>query len=64
MRTILNLGVLIAIAFFAGWLKMRGNSDKATIGIDGTEFRSDAEHVIDEGRSLINQGSEKRDGSK
>ncbi len=64
MRTIIIIGVLIAIAFFAGWLTMRGDRDKASIEINATEFRNDAKHVIDEGKALINKGSEKLDGTQ
>jgi len=63
MRAIIILGLLIAFAFFAGWLTMRGDRDKASIEINATEFRNDAEHVIDEGKALINKGTDKLEGA-
>ncbi len=62
MRTIIIIIVaIIAIAIFAGWLKFYRNGENATIEIDGTEFRSDADHVLQESKNLIDKGKESID---
>ncbi len=55
---------LIAIAFFAGWLKFYREGENATIQVDGTEFRSDAENVIQESKDLIEKGKQQLDANR
>jgi hypothetical protein len=64
MRTFIVIAVLVAIAFLAGWLKFYRNGDQAGIEVDGTEIRSDTDHVIQESKELIEKGKEKLDANR
>lgn len=53
MRTIFILGLLLGIAFLAGWFTIDRDSELTTIQINKSEIREDAEKAIERGREYL-----------
>lgn len=55
MRNILIIGMLLAGATMAGWLKVQRDGERTTIEIDRGEIRSDAKLAIERGREFLDR---------
>lgn len=53
MRTIFILGILLGIAFLAGWFTVDRDTELTTIQINKSEIRVDAEKAIERGREYL-----------
>ena len=55
MRTIFVIGVLLLIAFLAGWFTVDRDQEGTTIRINRDEIRQDARQAIDRGREFLDR---------
>lgn len=58
MRTIFILGLLIGIAFLAGWFTIDRQAELTTIQINKSEIREDAKKAIERGREYLERQEE------
>ena len=63
-RTIVILGILLVVAFMAGWFTIQRDDNETTIRFNRDEIRADTRKAIAKGRELINQNVEEPSGQE
>jgi hypothetical protein len=57
MRVLLGLVAIVLLLAVCGWITFSWNGDRASVNVETEKIETDSQHIVDEGRDLIEGAS-------